>query len=137
MRGAGAVQQLGCRVAALLGDGEQQVFGRDELVLETPASSKRAPGPRSTAARGTFRAACRRSWQVADEPPGLRTMASGCTLHLASTGRTIPSFSSASAISRCSGKITWPWFCSRPPAPAAMPPGLLSQLVQPKHCVPL
>src|ERR1039457_3481177 len=38
-------------------------------------------------------------------------MASGCTPHVSSTGRTIPSCSSARAISRCSGYITWlPFF---------------------------
>ena len=35
MGGAGAVEQLGRRVAALLGYGKQQVLGGDELVLET------------------------------------------------------------------------------------------------------
>ena len=34
MRGAGAVEQLAGGVAALLGHGEQQVLGGDELVLE-------------------------------------------------------------------------------------------------------
>ena len=35
MGGAGAVEQLGRGVAALLGDGKEQVLGGDELVLET------------------------------------------------------------------------------------------------------
>src|SRR5208283_5563861 len=35
------------------------------------------------------------------------TMAAGCTPHFSSSGLTMPSFSSASEISRCSGNITW------------------------------
>src|ERR1039457_6447949 len=48
------------------------------------------------------------------------TIASGCTLHFSSSGRTMPSRSPASAISRCSGKSTWPscfsaiaWACCK------------------------
>src|ERR1017187_6667479 len=48
------------------------------------------------------------------------TMASGCTLHFSSSGRTMPSRSPASAISRCSGNSTWPscfsaiaWACCK------------------------
>ena len=34
MGGAGAVEQLAGRIAALLGEGQQQVLGGDELILK-------------------------------------------------------------------------------------------------------
>ena len=139
MRGAGAVQQLGRRVAALLGDGEQHVLGGHELVLEASGFVEgalqdlvqRLREVRSGLHTGGL-------GQVAEEPPGFRH--DGIRLHVA-LGQHRPHdpfffFRQGDEQMQRENHLALVLFGHRLRLLQCLL-GFLSELVQPKHLVPL